>query len=115
MSDEMMKIAPDAEGFVEKVTPKEPGDGVFFFKCKKCDGVHFRHAGYIKAMMPFMRAGNEKKISIDDLAVSVCVACRSAFVWLNEQMYEVTDQIDMKAWSKFEKEAHRATGPGGQC
>lgn len=35
--------------------------------------------------------------------------------WINEQMYDVTDQIDLKAWEKTEKEAQAATGPGGQC
>lgn len=45
----------------------------------------------------------------------ICVSCKRAFVWLNEQMYDVTDQVDLAAWEKTEKEAHKATGPGGQC
>jgi hypothetical protein len=30
-------------------------------------------------------------------------------------MYEVSDQIDLEAWERFEKQAVKATGPGGQC
>lgn len=110
-------VHPDAEGFSERVTPKEAkeNEGVFFFKCKGCDGIHYRHAGYVKTMIPFMRTGGEKRINLDSLNLNVCVKCRKCYVWINEQMYDVTDQIDLAAWEKFEKEAHKATGPGGQC
>lgn len=110
-------IHPNAEGFEKFVTPKPTGEGsgVFLFECKGCKGVHYRHAGYVKSMLPFMRAGGEKRLSVDDLQVMVCVKCRRCYVWLNEQMYDVTDRIDLAAWEAFEREAHRATGPGGQC
>lgn len=113
MSNEM--IHPNAEGFSERVTPKDPGENVFFYACQKCGGKHFRHAGYMEVMLPFMRSGNEKRVSMDSVPVKICVACKSAFVWFNEQAYDVTAQIDLTAWEKTEKEAHRATGPGGQC
>lgn len=110
-------ITPKAAGFAERVTPKTATEekGVFFFSCSGCKGVHFRHAGYVKAMVPFMRAGGEKRISVDNHQVMVCVKCRRSYVWINEQMYEVTEQIDLSAWEKFEREADRATGPGGEC
>lgn len=107
-------IHPDREGFAERVTPKPPDDNVHFFKCK-CGGIHFRHAGYIKSLLPFMRAGGEKRVNVEQLCVQVCVKCRKSYVWLNEQMYEVTNQVDLNAWEKSERELHRATGPGGQC
>ena len=115
MSNEL--IDPSAEGFKERVTPKLPEEssGVFFFKCPSCGGTHFRHAGYMESMVPFMRAGLKKRIGVDSLHVKVCVKCRKAFVWLNEQMYDVTDQIDLEAWEKAERELHKATGPGGDC
>jgi hypothetical protein len=112
MATEM--IDPSADGFRERVTPKEPSD-VFFFACKSCGGKHFRHAGYMEVMLPFMRAGNEKRVGMDSVPVKVCVGCKAAFVWLNGQAYDVTSEIDLTAWTKTEKEAHRATGPGGQC
>ena len=116
-------VHPGNEGFVERVTPIKPGDDVFFFKCKKksgllskeCGSGHFRHAGYMKAMLPFLRAGGDKRVSVEDMQVMICVKCRASYVWINEQMYDVTDQIDLKAWEKFEKEAHKTTGPGGEC
>jgi hypothetical protein len=110
-------IHPEKEGFAERVTPKKPEESIFFFKCEKenCGGIHFRHAGYVEIMLPFMRPGNEKRIGFDSLQVKVCVKCKAAYVWINEQMYDVTDQIDLKAWEKTETEMQKATGPGGEC
>lgn len=107
-------VHPNNEGFVERVTPITPGDDVFLFKCS-CGNVHFRHAGYVKSMLPFMRAGNEKRVSVENMQVHVCTKCRNCYVWINEQMYDVTNQIDLKAWEKLEQEQHKATGPGGEC
>ena len=107
-------VHPSAEGFVERVTPKKPDETVFFFKCK-CGHGHFRHAGYVQTMLPFLRAGGEKRVGVDDYRVMVCVKCRKSYIWLNEQMYDVTEHVDMEAWEAFEKVAHKATGPGGQC
>lgn len=115
MSDEMKELVhPSAEGFVERVTPKAPPDTVNFFKCT-CGKTHFRHAGYMKSMTPFMRAGGEKRVDVFDYPISLCVACKKSFVWINEQMYDVTEHVDVGAWEKTEREAHKATGPGGQC
>jgi hypothetical protein len=108
-------VHPSKQGFVERVTPKEPGEGIFFFHCPNCEGIHFRHAGYAELMFPFIRPGDEKRIGLESHAVKVCVKCRSAYVWINEQMYDVTNLIDLEAWAKLEKEMHDATGPGGQC
>ena len=107
-------VHPANEGFKERVSPKKTDDTIFFFKCK-CGGHHFRHAGYMEVMLPFMRAGGEKRVGMDQTAVKVCVACRKCYIWLNEQMYEVTDKIDLNAWERAERELHKATGPGGQC
>ena len=106
----------NGDGFSEKVKPivvTEPKD-LFIFQCE-CGGSHFRHAGYLAILMPFMRADKSKNVSKDDCEVNICVKCRRSYIWVNEQMYEVTSLIDVKAWEKFEKEAHKATGPGGQC
>src|SRR5690242_4641271 len=115
MDKEKDLVHPDNEGFVERVTPREIPENVFLFKCTKCEGAHFRHAGYVEVMIPFMRAGGEKRVGMESVAVKVCVACLSCFAWINEQMYDVSDQIDIEAWIKAEQELHRATGPGGNC
>jgi len=47
--------------------------------------------------------------------VMVCVKCKHSYIWVSEQMYDVTEHVDLNAWEKTEKEAHKATGPGGQC
>lgn len=116
-SNAIDQIRPTAAGFAERVTPQAmtEANGVFLFECKGCGGAHFRHAGYVQTMLPFLRPGGEKRINVDNLQVMVCVKCRKCYVWLNEQMYDVSDRIDLKAWETFEREAHRATGPGGQC
>ena len=110
-------IHPEQEGFIKRITPVKPKEeeGVFLFKCPNCAGIHFRHAGYVRSLVPFIRAGDERRINADSVAVHICVKCKTAVVWINEQMYDITDQIDLKAWEATEKEAHKATGPGGEC
>lgn len=130
-------VHPSNEGFAAKVTPKKPDDSLFMFECKKeihipgagpesdpyrtsdqtviCKGIHFRHAGYVELMLPFIKPGGTKEMALDSRQVMLCVKCKNAYVWVGEQMYDVTDRIDLKAWEKTEKEAFQATGPGGQC
>lgn len=107
-------VRPDATGFVERITPKELPKNVFLFKCS-CGGEHFRHAGYISTLVPFLRSGGEKRIGLDDYQTKVCVKCRKCYAWINEQMYDVTEHIDLEAWQKAEVELNKATGPGGEC
>lgn len=117
---EIVVPAMDAKTFEEASRPKgleeEPDKTkrLLFFKCT-CGKAHFRHAGYLQTMMPLMRPGQGAKINTESLAVNVCVACRKSYVFSWEQMYDVTDQIDVKAWEKAEKELQAATGPGGEC
>ncbi len=107
-------VHPDGEGFRERITPKPIGDSIFMFKCP-CGGSHFRHAGYIQVLLPFLKPGGEKRVHCDDHRVMVCVRCKKSFVWVNEQMHDVSARVDLEAWERTEKEAHKATGPGGQC
>ncbi len=109
-------ISMGADEFSKKVTPKkisEAGD-LFFFQCQ-CDNVHFRHGGYVEVLVPFMRADKTKNVSKDSLQVMICTKCHTCYVWLNEQMYDVTELIDIEAWEKTERELQKATGPGGNC
>lgn len=115
MNDKMVPIHPQGEGFVERITPKKPEEDLFLFACPTCDGKHFRHAGYVQSLLPFIRPQNEKRMSCDNVLVLVCVACRKCYCWINEQMYDVTGQLDLQAWEKAEIELHKATGPGGEC
>ena len=108
-------VHPEADGFREKCTPKKPDEGLFFFKCAGCGGIHYRHAGYVEVFIPFLKAGGAKEMVKDQRHVMVCVGCRRSYVWAGEQMYEVTDRIDLNAWEKSEVELHKATGPGGDC
>lgn len=119
------KAMPKAPGTPEP-TPSDPdypdnielGTGPQAPKPKNeniCGGVHFRHAGYIHNMLPFMRANQEKKVELQSYQVMVCVKCRSSYAWVYDQLYDISQHIDLEAWEKLEKEAHKATGPGGQC
>jgi hypothetical protein len=109
-------LSPAAEGFSERVSPKKIDETkIFLHKCDNCSGVHFRHAGYVEVLVPFIRSGDEKRMLMQSEPVKVCVNCKHSFVWINEQAYDVTDRIDLTAWERTEREAQRATGPGGQC
>lgn len=95
----------------------DEGDGLKIFKCPKCNGAHFRHAGYIEIPTPFIEAdkGSEVKAVLDSKPVKLCVSCKTALISYNSKVYDVTHLIDLDAWEKTEKEAQKATGPGGQC
>ena len=85
-------------------------------KCPECNGIHFRHAGYIETATPFIEAGGQSRIINESHQVKVCVKCRHAYAAIgSEHMYDVTDSIDVEAWEKAEKELQKATGPGGEC
>jgi len=118
MSDEkkelMAEITGDFEKCIDPHVLEDPSE-LFMFQCSGCRNVHFRHAGYIEVLMPFMRANREKKVSKDSYSVHVCTKCRKCFIWVNERMRDVTNLIDLEAWVKLEQELHKATGPGGQC
>ena len=103
--------------FDEKITPKKITDpkSMFMVQCPKCEGVHFRHAGYVQMAMPYITASKEKKVAQDSHQVMVCVKCREAYVWYDSQLYNITDLIDLEAWEKAEKELYDCTGPGGEC
>jgi hypothetical protein len=96
----------------EKIT--KPSD-MFLFQCPKCKNVHFRHAGYVEALMSFVRADKEKNVANDSLTVMVCTKCKACYLWYNEKMKDITSLIDLEAWEKTEKDLHAATGPGGEC
>lgn len=104
------------EAFVE--TLKDTSD-LMLFKCTSCGGVHFRHAGYVESMTPYIslmpKGAREVKSSTVSLPVKVCVACKHSFVDVQGKMQDVTEFIDLNAWERTEKEAQKATGPGGQC
>lgn len=116
MADDIIKMV-DQKEFAKKIKPKQVLDGseLFLFQCPDCGGFHFRHAGYVEVLMPFVRADKTAEVSKDSFEVNVCVKCRRSFIWYNEQMYEITNIIDIKAWAKAEKELNEATGPGGEC
>lgn len=125
---DLLDSIPDNEGFKERITPKDPDDDeLILFKCiketgtgpnkKKCGNLHFRHAGYIELLVPFMLGGKKKKHEIQkqSLIVQVCTKCKACYIWHDNQMYDMTDKIDLEAWEKAEIELNKATGPGGEC
>ncbi len=99
----------------EKFTKKLADADIFVIKCPKCGAVHFRHAGYIEASIPFVSPKSGESLAVDSLPVKICVKCKSAHVIHGDKIIDVTEHIDLDAWEKAEKEAHLATGPGGQC
>lgn len=107
-----------AESLVKKL--KSFDDMIVFtcpgtYKRKTCGNAHFRHAGYMEFLIPWVKPNKDKKIQNDSAQVKICTKCKSAYVYMNDVFYDVTDQIDLKAWEKTEKEMQKATGPGGEC
>lgn len=118
MSEGKDMIAKELSGeFSKAVEPVviDNATELCMFRCTGCENVHFRHAGYLEMLMPFMRSDGEKKVSKDSYQVHVCTKCRKCYIWLNERFRDVTKLIDLKAWEKAEQDLHRATGPGGEC
>lgn len=114
--NELISLGKD-DDFSDKVKPKKIKDisELFLFACPECENPHFRHAGYLETLLPYIRSDKEKKVDKYDQQVMVCTKCKACYVWVNEQMYDVTEIIDLEAWEKTEKDLHKATGPGGQC
>lgn len=104
-------------GFKERLEGKPLEDsGVILHKCGNCGGIHFRHAGYVQVLLPFIRPGADgKRVEMHSEQVKLCVNCKHAFIWVSGQVYDVSEQIDVAAWERTEREAQRTTGPGGQC
>lgn len=88
----------------------------FLLACPKCGGYHSRHAGYFTTKSAYKnvdeRAGSTFTTNVP---VHICVNCKTPIASLGGVMYDVSKYVDLKAWVKTEKEAHAATGPGGQC
>lgn len=104
--------------FADQIKAVKAGaDRLFLFKCSddKCKNIHFRHAGYVEALMPLIQADQKTRIAHHSHQVLVCTKCRKSYIWYDERMYDLSEQIDMNAWAKAEKELHKATGDGGQC
>lgn len=116
-SAELITLKKDSE-MGQKITPivldKKQSD-LFFFQCSGCGGRHFRHAGYMEMLLPYIRSDQSKHMGNDAEPVKVCCKCRKCFLWVNNQVYDVTDLVDLEAWIELEKDMHKATGPGGNC
>ena len=118
MTKQMEKADQEmTNAFVKAITPEvmDTTDDMFLFKCSECGNVHFRHAGYVEMLLPYIRSDKEKKVDKTSYGVHVCTKCRQCFVWYNDRMRDVTKLIDLEAWQKAEADLHRATGPGGEC
>ncbi|MBC8427539.1 MAG: hypothetical protein H8D97_01470 [Proteobacteria bacterium] len=84
----------------------------------KCGHVHFRHGGYVKKVTPFVETkpnGNEAHVVKSSTEIWFCIKCKTPYSWEDDALWDWSDWIDFKDWEAFEKEAHEATGPGGQC
>lgn len=94
----------------------EDSDDLRLFACPNCGKVHFRHAGYLEPQTVYANPDkDELKVMTDSKPVKLCVNCKHAYINVESITYDVTKFIDLNAWEKTEKEAHKATGPGGQC
>lgn len=121
-------VSANPDELRQKVTPKELDQSKTpVFVCTKvwqhatasdpevlCRGTHFRHAGYLQHLVPFA-AADGAKVAADPVQVMLCIKCKTAYSWIGGQVYDVSKHVDLQAWDRTEKDAYRATGPGGQC
>lgn len=99
----------------ETFTQKLADTDVFVIKCPSCGGIHFRHAGYIELVVPFVDAANGAKVSDDSAPVKLCVKCKHSHIMHRGKIIDVTESIDLSAWETTEEEIHAIVGPGGNC
>jgi hypothetical protein len=100
---------------IPEVKPKKSAiDNLLLFRCE-CGNIHFRHAGYVELLVPAIEADREKKVYNEHTPVKVCTKCKKSYVWCRGNMYDITEEVDIEAWMKTEKEMHKCTGPGGDC
>lgn len=87
-------------------------------KCK-CGHVHFRHGGYTITATPWAEtkpdSGPEGHVSTRRKEIWFCIKCKTPYSIENGTMYDWSNYISFEDWEAFEKEAHKATGPGGEC
>lgn len=98
--------------FVSKV---ENTNDLFLLKCPKDGNVHFRHAGYVYPMTPYVDPKRGAQVSSVQTPVMVCTTCKSVLFYFDSKFHDITSHTDLEAWDKTEKEMHKATGPGGDC
>lgn len=118
MAKTIAKVGKDnlPKGLQQKdFTQKLDTADIFIIKCLVCGKVHFRHAGYLEVMTPYVDAKLGKMLSVDSKPVKICVSCKAAHVIVDGKVIDITEQIDLKSWERTEVEAHKAVGPGGNC
>ena len=111
----------DTTKLVKKV--KNIDKELLIFRCTKkskvlkteCGNLHFRHAGYMEVLIPYVKTTKEGKIQTESLQVKVCTKCKSCYVYIGDHYYDVTKDINLEAWEETEKTMQKATGPGGDC
>ena len=69
-----------SDAFKEKIDPKDPDkDELLMFKCvkvegkppndKKCGNLHFRHAGYVEIIIPYMLGAQKKQHEVQKASI----------------------------------------------
>lgn len=98
MSEKNDLVTITKNEFKEKIIPKKVNDPkeLSLFQCPECGNMHFRHDGYVEFLvqqidyLPFVSEG-KKRIRNDSHPVCVCARCGTCYVWINEQMWDITD------------------------
>ena len=98
------------------VKPLDNTDSILLLKCPKCGHTHFRHAGYMITVTPYLEIKTQSVNNVStNNPVHICIKCKTAILAVEGKIHDVTDHVDFEAWNKTEKIAHETTGPGGQC
>lgn len=82
--------------------------------CPSCGHMHFRHAGYVLPLTPYVEKG-ESKMMTEQVPVYICIKCKTSLTAIGGKLHNMSKVVDVASWEKTEVEAHKKTGPGSQC
>lgn len=77
---------------MDRLLPKEIAGAPFaaLNPCTSCGGFHFDKEGCLLSAMQFQRPGQGDLAALNPEPVYVCRKCGAAFIWLGEQLYDVS-------------------------
>ena len=92
-------------------------------KCPKCNSIHFRHTGNVMTNRLYPRRDkrnvgnipNGGDVEITSHNVMVCVGCGTPWVQVDEQLFDASEEIDVKKFDKVSKALQDETHTDPHC
>ena len=89
-------------------------------KCRKCDSIHFRHAGNVLTARLFQRfdkknLDGESNLDIGSYLVYICIGCGNPWVMIHDSIFDATEYIDVQKWDAVNKALQLETKTDPHC